>query len=54
MVLGSLVEIVIGYSASSAAHPLRGPVTIAPTIALIGLSLYPFGAEAVGTGPSAG
>ncbi len=49
VILGSLVEIVIGYS-GMAGLLLRfvGPVTIAPTIILIGLALFQFGAPKAG------
>lgn len=50
IILGALVEIVIGAS-GLVGKMLRfvGPLTIAPTIALIGLSLFKFGAPIVGT-----
>jgi nucleobase transporter 1/2 len=50
VIAGSLFEIVIGYT-GLVGRLLRfvGPVTIAPTIALIGLSLFKFGAPVAGT-----
>ncbi len=50
IILGALVEIAIGAS-GLVGRLLRfvGPLTIAPTIALIGLSLFKFGAPIVGT-----
>jgi nucleobase transporter 1/2 len=47
---GSLFEIVIGYT-GLVGRILRfvGPITIAPTIALIGLALFKFGAPVAGT-----
>jgi len=47
---GAVVQMIIGYSGLVGAL-LRfvGPVTIAPTIALIGLSLFEFGAPIAGT-----
>jgi len=49
IIIGSLVEIIVGYS-GLVSKMLRfvGPITIAPTIALIGLALYPFGAPEAG------
>ncbi len=49
VIVGSLFEIAIGYS-GLVGRLLKyiGPITIAPTIALIGLSLYPFGAPEAG------
>lgn len=49
IIAGALVEIVLGYS-GLVGRVLRfvGPVTIAPTIALIGLSLFKFGAPVAG------
>lgn len=49
VIAGALFEIVIGYT-GLAGRVLRfiGPVTIAPTIALIGLSLFEFGAPEAG------
>jgi uracil-xanthine permease len=49
IILGALVEIVMGLT-GVAGRVLRyvGPITIAPTIALIGLALYPFGAANAG------
>ena len=49
IILGGLVEAVIGYSGLVGRLLKRvGPITIAPTIALIGLSLYKFGAPEAG------
>jgi len=50
VILGSIFEIAIGYT-GLVGKLLRfvGPITIAPTIALIGLSLYQFGAPVAGT-----
>jgi len=50
VILGSLFEIAIGYS-GAVGRLLRfvGPLTIAPTIALIGLALFKFGAPVAGT-----
>ncbi len=50
VILGSVFEIVIGFT-GLVGRLLRfvGPVTIAPTIALIGLSLFKFGAPVAGT-----
>ncbi|HJO25818.1 MAG: xanthine permease [Planctomycetes bacterium] len=50
IILGALCEIVIGYS-GIVGRLLRlvGPLTIAPTIALIGLALFKFGAPVAGT-----
>lgn len=49
IIAGALAEIVIGYT-GLVGRLLRfiGPVTIAPTIALIGLSLFKFGAPIAG------
>ncbi|HKI84799.1 MAG TPA: solute carrier family 23 protein [Candidatus Krumholzibacteria bacterium] len=49
VIAGSLVEIAVGYSGLMG-RLLRfvGPITIAPTIALIGLSLFRFGAPIAG------
>jgi nucleobase transporter 1/2 len=49
IILGALVEIVVGAS-GLVGKMLRfvGPITIAPTIALIGLSLFKFGAPEAG------
>jgi nucleobase transporter 1/2 len=49
IILGALVEIVVGAS-GLVGKMLRfvGPITIAPTIALIGLSLFKFGAPVAG------
>lgn len=49
IIVGAVAEIVIGYT--GAVGWLRrfiGPITIAPTIALIGLALFPFGAPEAG------
>lgn len=50
VIAGSFFEIVVGYSGLMG-KLLRfvGPITIAPTIALIGLSLFKFGAPVAGT-----
>ena len=50
IIAGALFEIILGYS-GMVGRLLRfiGPVTIAPTIALIGLSLFKFGAPVAGT-----
>ena len=50
IIAGALVEIVLGYT-GLVGRLLRfvGPVTIAPTIALIGLALFKFGAPVAGT-----
>lgn len=49
VIIGSVVEIAIGYSGVvGRLTRFVGPITIAPTIALIGLSLYPFGAPEAG------
>ena len=50
VILGSLFEIAIGFT-GLVGRLLRfvGPVAIAPTIALIGLSLFKFGAPVAGT-----
>jgi nucleobase transporter 1/2 len=50
IIAGSLVEIVVGAT-GLVGRMLRfvGPITIAPTIALIGLSLFKFGAPVAGT-----
>jgi len=49
VILGAAAEIVIGYT-GLAGKLLRfiGPITIAPTLALIGLSLFKFGAPIAG------
>jgi xanthine/uracil permease len=49
VIVGGVVQMAVGYS-GLVGKVLRfvGPVTIAPTIALIGLSLYPFGAPEAG------
>ena len=49
IIVGAVVEIVIGYT-GLIGRMLRyvGPITIAPTIALIGLSLFKFGAPVAG------
>ena len=50
MILGALFEIFVGYT-GLVGRLLRfvGPITIAPTIALIGLALFKFGAPVAGT-----
>lgn len=50
VIAGSLFEIVLGYS-GLVGKLIRfvGPITIAPTIALIGLALFKFGAPVAGT-----
>ena len=49
VIAGSLVEIAIGYTGMiSKVLRFVGPITIAPTIALIGLSLFKFGAPEAG------
>jgi nucleobase transporter 1/2 len=50
VIAGAIVEIFLGYS-GLVGRLLRfvGPVTIAPTIALIGLALFRFGAPVAGT-----
>ena len=50
IISGAIVEIVLGYT-GLVGRMLKfvGPVTIAPTIALIGLSLFKFGAPIAGT-----
>ena len=50
IILGALVEIAVGAT-GLVGRMLRfvGPITIAPTIALIGLSLYKFGAPVAGS-----
>ncbi|MEE2887147.1 MAG: solute carrier family 23 protein [Planctomycetota bacterium] len=49
VILGSLVEILVGYSGLvSAVLRFVGPITIAPTIVLIGLALFQFGAPKAG------
>ncbi|MEJ2084381.1 MAG: solute carrier family 23 protein, partial [Acidobacteriota bacterium] len=50
VIIGSLVEVAIGYS-GMVGRLLKfvGPVSIAPTIALIGLSLFRLGAPEAGT-----
>ncbi len=55
VILGSVVEITLGAT-GLVGRLLRfvGPVTIAPTIALIGLSLFKFGAPVAGTHPGTG
>ncbi len=49
IILGAIVEIVMGLT-GLAGYVLRfvGPITIAPTIALIGLALFQFGAPVAG------
>ena len=49
IIVGGLVQVVIGYSGLVGKFlKYIGPITIAPTIALIGLALYPFGVAKVG------
>ncbi len=49
VIVGAAFEIFIGYSGLvGKMKRFVGPITIAPTIALIGLSLYPFGAPIAG------
>jgi len=50
IIVGALVEIVVGYS-GLVGRLLRfvGPITIAPTICLIGLALFGAGADTAGT-----
>ena len=50
VIVGALAEIAIGYS-GAVGKMLRfvGPITVAPTIALIGLALFKFGAPVAGT-----
>ncbi|MBX3246349.1 MAG: purine/pyrimidine permease [Myxococcales bacterium] len=50
VIAGALAQIVIGYS-GLVGRLMRfvGPITIAPTIALIGLALFEFGAPVAGT-----
>lgn len=50
IIAGAVVEIVIGYT-GLIGRVMRfvGPITIAPTIALIGLSLFKFGAPVAGS-----
>jgi xanthine/uracil permease len=49
VIVGGLIQMLVGYS-GLVGRVLKyvGPVTIAPTIALIGLALYPFGAPEAG------
>lgn len=50
IIAGGVVEMVVGYSGVvSRLLKWIGPVTIAPTIALIGLALFQFGAPIAGT-----
>ncbi len=50
VIAGSLMEIVVGYTGLvGRVTRFIGPVTIGPTIALIGLSLFKFGAPVAGT-----
>ncbi len=50
IIAGAACEIVIGYSGLiGKLRRFIGPITIAPTIALIGLALFPFGAPKAGT-----
>ncbi|MCB9795193.1 MAG: purine/pyrimidine permease [Alphaproteobacteria bacterium] len=55
IILGALVQTAIGYSGLMGAL-LRfvGPITIAPTIALIGISLFGIGFSKVASGPLVG
>ncbi len=49
IIIGALAEIVIGYTGLvGRLRRFIGPITIAPTIALIGLALFPFGAPEAG------
>ncbi len=49
IIAGAVFEIFIGYSGLvGRLRRFIGPITIAPTIALIGLSLFPFGAPGAG------
>ncbi|MCB9553416.1 MAG: solute carrier family 23 protein [bacterium] len=49
IIVGALVEIAIGYSGLvGRLRRFIGPITIAPTIALIGLALFPIGAPKAG------
>lgn len=49
VIVGSVAEALIGYSGLiGRLRRFVGPITIAPTIALIGLALYPFGAPIAG------
>lgn len=49
IIVGALVEIVLGYSGLvGRLRRFIGPITIAPTIALIGLALFPIGAPKAG------
>lgn len=50
IILGAVVEVALGYT-GLVGKMLRfvGPITIAPTIALIGLALFKFGAPVAGT-----
>ncbi len=50
IIAGAAFEVVIGYSGLiGKLRRFIGPITIAPTIALIGLALFPFGAPKAGT-----
>ena len=50
VIAGAVFEILIGYTGLvGRLLPLVGPITIAPTIALIGLCLFEFGAPGAGT-----
>jgi nucleobase transporter 1/2 len=50
IIAGAVVEIVIGYTGLvGRLMKFVGPITIAPTIALIGLALFKFGAPVAGT-----
>ncbi len=49
IIAGAIIEILVGYSGLiGKLTRFVGPITIAPTIALIGLALYPFGAPEAG------
>lgn len=49
IIVGALAEIIIGYTGLvGRLRRFIGPITIAPTIALIGLALFPFGAPEAG------
>ncbi|MDP7423337.1 MAG: solute carrier family 23 protein [bacterium] len=49
IIIGAIVEIILGYSGLIGKLKKKiGPITIAPTIALIGLALYQYGAPKAG------
>lgn len=49
IIVGAIAEIIIGYTGLvGRLRRFIGPITIAPTIALIGLALFPFGAPEAG------